>query len=444
MENGFAEQPTAGRRRIAYLVSRFPVTTETFILRELDEIAARPGVDARLYYLFPAPPGARHEAALRWLPRVRRSSPVRALRGLAWCLTRHPLRTTRALGAVVADYIKHPKLLGRALVAFAAAAAHVPEISGSADHVHAHFATYPALGAWLCNRVAGIPYSFTVHAHDVYVHQLGLRRRIDEAEFVVAISEYNRRLIYDIGTGSTPVHVIRCGVELAHYDFVPAAPPPAGPVRALCVASLEQKKGHRYLFEAISAGPGMDRIHLDLVGSGKLREHLEMEAERLGVADRVRFHGSLPERKVAEMLHSADIFVLPSVLDETGDMEGIPVALMEAMAAGVPVVSSRLSGIPELVRDRQTGLLADPGDVAGLRAALQQTIEDPGACMDRVRAARRLVTRDFELHANAGRLGRLMGISGTGGPRADVRIAGDAADHSEHASPSGARLSRRR
>ena len=118
--------------RLAYVLDGFPHPSETFILRELDEIAARPGVDARLYYLFPAPPGARHEAALRWLPRVRRSSPMRALRGLAWCFGRHPLRTTRALGSVVADYIKHPKLLGRALVAFAAAAAHVPEISGSA------------------------------------------------------------------------------------------------------------------------------------------------------------------------------------------------------------------------------------------------------------------------------------------------------------------------
>jgi glycosyltransferase involved in cell wall biosynthesis len=345
---------------------------------------------------------------------------------------------------VVADYFKRPALLGRALVALGAAAAHVPEIAETADHAHAHFATYPALGAWLCHRVAGIPYSFTVHAHDVYVHELGLRRRIDEADFVVAISDYNRRLIDDIGTAGTPVHVIRCGVELARYDFVPAAPPPTGPVRALCVASLEEKKGHRYLLEAISKGPGMDRIQLDLVGSGKLRECLEAEAERLGVADRVEFHGSLSECRVAEMLHAADIFVLPSVMDSTGDMEGIPVALMEAMAAGVPVISSRLSGIPELVRDRQTGLLADPGDAAGLRAALQHTMQDRRASMDRVRAARRLVTRDFELHANAGRLGRLFGLPRNGAPLADVRIGGDGADHPEHASASDARLSRRR
>jgi glycosyltransferase involved in cell wall biosynthesis len=427
-------------------MSRFPVTTETFIIRELEAIAARPGVSARVYSLFPAPGGARHEVVLRWLPHARSSGALQALRGLAWCLLRHPLRTLRAGALVVADYSRRPALLGRALIAFAAASAHVREIAETADHVHAHYATYPALGAWLAHHLAGVPYSFTVHAHDIYTHQLGLRRRVDEAQFVVAISEYNRRFVQATGDTGTPVHVIHCGVDLAEYEFLPKAPLVTGPVRVACVASLEEKKGHRYLLEAISAGPGMERIRLDLVGSGKLRGELEDQARRLGISERVRFHGSRPEHEVAELLRQADAFILPSVVDGTGDMEGIPVALMEAMAAGLPVIASRLSGIPELVRDEDTGLLADPGDVGGLRSALRRTIHDPVACIERVHAARRLVAREFELYANADRLAALLGI---GEPelkasRADVRIERDAADQAEHASGSGARLSRGR
>ena len=140
------------------------------------------------------------------------------------------------------------------------------------------------------------------------------------------------------------------------------------------VASLEEKKGHRFLLEALArGGPVLGRVRLDLVGSGKLRESLEEMASALGVADRVRFFGSLPEHEVAAMLRRADMFLLPSVVDSTGDMEGIPVALMEAMACGIPVISSRLSGIPELVVDGSTGLLVDPGDVAGIARAIEKS-----------------------------------------------------------------------
>jgi colanic acid/amylovoran biosynthesis glycosyltransferase len=397
--------------RVAYFVSRFPVTTETFIVRELDDIAARPGVEADIYSLFPAPPGAVHQLAENWLAHAHGSSPLRAARGLGWCLARRPLRTLSSAALIGRDHWRHPRLLARNLIALAAAAAHVRAVrAASKQHVHAHFATYPALGAWLCHRLLGIPYSFTVHAHDIYVHQIGLRRRIDDAEFVVAISEYNRRLVEELGTADTPVHVIHCGVDAADYDYEPRTPAADGPVHALCVASLEEKKGHRFLFEALASGePGLNRIQLDLIGSGKLTEELEEEARRLGIADRVRFLGSRPEHEVTQALGKADLFVLPSVIDQTGDMEGIPVALMEAMASGVPVVSSRLSGIPELVRDRQTGLLVDPGDAAGLARALRSTLEDHAATTARVEAARLLVARDFELHTNSGRLARLLG-----------------------------------
>ena len=448
MDNGAADQVAGQAPGLAYIVSRFPVTTETFIVRELDEIASRPGVDARLYSLFPAPSGARHEVALRWLPRARRSTPLRALRGLAWCFARHPLRTLHALGPVVADYFRRLPLLLRALIAFAAAAAHVHEIADTADHVHAHFATYPALGAWLCHRVDRSP--LLVHrprarplrasARAAAADRRGGIRRRD-----LQLQPADRRL--DSGPGARPSTSIRCGVDLDHYEFVPdRCRRRAGRCGHSAWRPWKRRRGTGTCSRRSPAGPGMERIQLDLVGSGKLRAELTGEAERLGISAPVRFLGSLAEDEVADLLREAHLFVLPSVVDSAGDMEGIPVALMEAMAAGVPVVSSRLSGIPELVRDGRTGLLADPGDVDGLRAALRQTIEDPLGTLGRVRAAHALVTSSYGLQANAARLGRLLGTSRgwTGTPRTDVRIEHDAADHADHASGIGARLSRRR
>jgi glycosyltransferase involved in cell wall biosynthesis len=199
--------------------------------------------------------------------------------------------------------------------------------------------------------------------------------------------------------------VVHCGVDTNSYRFASHAPPTTGPVRALCVASLREKKGHRVLFEALASNsPALDRIELDLVGDGPLRKDLEAEADRLGLSSRVRFHGDLTELVVARILQQADFFVLPSVIERSGDTEGIPVALMEAMAVGLPVVTSRLSGVPELVRDSETGLMADPGDVQGLAGKITELLGDPAEAMTRAASARALVERAFSLESSSSRL----------------------------------------
>jgi colanic acid/amylovoran biosynthesis glycosyltransferase len=403
---GFAGPRQDETRRIAYFVSRFPTTTETFILRELNSIASAPDVEADLYALFPTPEGVVQPAARPWLGRVRRSRPLRSLGDLARWTLRRPFRVTSSIAMICFDYRRSPKTLLRALatmpIASTCASGLVDERT---EHVHAHFATYPALAAWFCHRLCGVPYSFTVHAHDLYMHQHGLERRARDAAFVVSISEFNRDLLGKLVPPSVPIHVIHCGVELDKYDFRPRASRPHGAVRALCVASLREKKGHKVLFDALASGkPGLDRISLDVVGNGELRAELESYAERLGLAGRVTFHGSLTEPDVARKLDEADLFVLPSIVDQNGDTEGIPVALMEAMAAGVPVIASRITGVPELVREGSTGMLVEPGDAADLADKLVEVIAAEDAGRDRALNARRLVEDEFELHSSADRL----------------------------------------
>jgi glycosyltransferase involved in cell wall biosynthesis len=329
---------------------------------------------------------------------------------LVWWARRRPLRLAASVALVAVGYARRPRLLARALATAPLGAAHAGRLAVEpADHLHAHYATYPLLTAWLCHRLVGVSYSFTAHAHDLYVHQCFLRRRVSEARFAVAISEYNRRFLADHNPSGIPVHVIHCGVDPAAYRFRARAPGAAGPLRALCVASLQEYKGHRVLLEALAGADGdLARVELDLVGSGAMREELERLASRLGLDRRVRFHGGLPEPTVTELLDRADLFVLPSIVARDGQMEGIPVALMEALAAGVPAVASRLSGIPELVRDGETGVLAEPGSAESLRLAIRRVLADPQGARARAEAGRRLVEREFDLRRSAATLADLF------------------------------------
>lgn len=394
--------------KVAYLVSRFPTATETFIVRELNAVAEAGGVELELYSLYPPSEPFVHPSARRWTERPHRPSPADAVAALGWWLLRRPLRLTSTVAAVVAGHARHPGVLGRALVTVPLAAEHARRVRhAEIEHVHAHFATYPALAAWVCHRLTGVSYSFTAHAHDIFIdHERSfLARKLRDARFVVVISDFNRRYLDAwIGGAETPIHVVHCGIAPAAYAFRPRDPPAEGPVRAVCVATLEEHKGHDVLFRALALGDDrLARIELDLVG-GRDPEPLRRLADDLGIAARVRFHGRLAEDEVAALLDRADLFVLPSRVARNGQMEGIPVALMEALAAGLRVVASRLSGIPELVREGETGHLAEPGDPAALAAALARALAgevDP-------RAGRALVEREFESGASGRRMVELF------------------------------------
>jgi colanic acid/amylovoran biosynthesis glycosyltransferase len=396
--------------RIAYLVSRFPHVSETFIARELAAVSEQPGMELDLLSLFPPVDPIVHAVARPWIGRLRRPRSREAAAALAWWTMRRPLRLATSVALVAGGYARRPRVLARALATVPLAAAHARRLATEpVDHLHAHYATYPLLAAWLCHRLTGIPYSFTAHAHDLFVDQSFLRRRLSAARFVVAISEYNRRFLAAYNASATPVYVVHCGVDPSAYRFRPRAPGPAGRVRALCVASLYEYKGHAVLLQALACEEGdLERVDLDLVGSGPLREELERLARGLGLQRRVRFHASLAEPAVTELLDHADLFVLPSIVARNGQMEGIPVALMEALAAGVPVIASRLSGIPELARDGETGLLAEPGRPEQLRTAIGRVLADPQGARVRAEAGRRLVEREFDVRRSAAALADLF------------------------------------
>jgi len=403
-----------GRRRIAYIVSRFPQVSETWFVREIDALDATGDFDISLLSLFSPMDPTVHPAAKRWLAVLRQGSVAGALRGVPYWLVHNPSALLGSLPPIIWAFGRNPKLLARSVVTWAIALGHARIVrSRDIEHLHAHFATYPALAAWVVGRLTDVPYSFTAHAHDIYIDQSFLRRLLQDASFCCTVSEFNAAFLarYD-AEGRTPLHVVHMGVDPDRYVFRPRTPPRGGTVRVACVASLREYKGHRVLFEALAFGrPGpLDRVELDVVGSGELREKLEELARALGIAERVRFLGALTEPQVAELLERAHLFVLPSIIVKgSGWMEGIPVSLMEAMAVGLPVVTTRLSGVPELVRDEQTGLLADESDPVSLAESLTRAVEEPAGDVERrLTAARALVEAEFDARVCARRMAELL------------------------------------
>jgi colanic acid/amylovoran biosynthesis glycosyltransferase len=399
------------RSQVVYLLSRFPVTSETFIIRELDALDRTNRFNLQLRSLFPSPDKAIHEVARRWNERLIRPPVGAALTGFAWAALTRPRALCTVLAGVATGYRRRPSLLLRALVTVPIACAHARDLAGRGypPHVHAHYATYPALAAWVCHQLAGTSYSVTVHAHDLYVDTSMLDRKIADACFIVTISHYNRTMLERHNHAHRPIHVVRAGINTSSYRFRPRGIPAEGPVRALTVASLQAYKGHSVLLQALAlGGSAVDRIALDLIGDGVLRSDLETLVNRLGLGERVRFLGVRSEDQVRAALDDADLFVLPSVVAQDGQMEGVPVALMEALACGVPTVSTELSGIPEIVVDGVTGLLASAGDPVSLNATLAAMVQRGGQAAEFTEAGRRLVEREFDLQQSISVLKSLL------------------------------------
>lgn len=393
-------------RRIEYFVSRFPRTSETFIVRELDALASGGRYEVGVRSLFGSPDKQVHDIAKPWVPKVVRPGRSAVLKGLLWAAFTHPLVLLRIVAIVVRSH-RNVSILARALVTVAIACGHARDLRdhGGAVHIHAHYATYPALAAWVCQQLTGITYSFTAHAHDLYVDQSMLGRKVADAEFIATISRFNQDFIAaHCPDASTEVALVHCGIDTARYPFRERSIPVDGPIRALTVASLQEYKGHEYLLRALAlGGDNSPRLEVTLIGGGPLHDELSTLATELGISDRVRFLGSQTEDVVRAELAACDLFVLPSIVAADGQMEGLPVALMESLASGVPTVSTRLSGIPELVVDGVTGQIAEPADAESLRDAIDRAakVADPAAVAT---AGRNLVEAEFELGSCVGGL----------------------------------------
>jgi glycosyltransferase involved in cell wall biosynthesis len=377
--------------QLVYLLDHFPRLTERFVLTEIAELRRQGDevlVVARRSEHDPEPDAAGVDV-LRLPERVGSSAVV--------ALARSPRRALPAL----AWAIRARRYEREALRAFGEAAWLARRLPASTERLHAHFAHGSATLALLLARLTGRPFSFTAHAYDVLVatHPLLLRRKVDEAAFVVAVSEFTRARL---AAGNGKVAVVRNGVE------PPAPAAPDDPPLVLAVARLVEKKGLDTLLRACAelVRRGV-RFRCELVGDGPERGRLEALARELDLGDAVRLSGARPHAEVAGRLARARAFALPCRRARDGDEDALPVALVEALAAGVPVVTTGVGGIPEAVEDGVSGLLVPPEDPRALADALERLLVDD-ALHARLAAGGRDAARAFDPERCVGELRALL------------------------------------
>ena len=399
---------------IAYLSQFYPHLTETFVYREVLGLRAR-GIEVVTCACWPPD---RDALSAESLPLVDETTYVFPLRPVAFVaahvgwFARRPLRYLGTLARVTLGSSDSLRNRGFALLHFAMAVQLASRLQRrGVRHVHAQFAINAATIALVLSRLLDVPFSFTAH-NLLFTKRMVLEEKIRRARFIVAISEATRRHVLASAPpgvdASERVHVVHCGLPLAQFPARGSAP--ANEVlEVLFIAQLQERKGATVLVEACSllASRGV-QVHCTVVGGGPLQTALEAEVERLGVRQQVTLTGALPQEELPPLLARADVFTLPCVHAADGDVDGIPVALMEAMATGIPTVSTPVSGIPELIEDEVSGLLVAEGSAEALAAALERLAQDPELRARLGVAGREQIARHFDVETTTSQLAELF------------------------------------
>jgi glycosyltransferase involved in cell wall biosynthesis len=393
------------RIRVAYVLKMYPRFSETFVLNELLELE-RQGVELHVFSLKRPNDGISHadvarlHAPVTYLPE---SLPGLVARQLP-ALRRH---TRRYLG-VLARALRSRRLSSVKHVLQAGAIA--PQLeAGGFTHVHAHFASGTTSVALHASRLTGVTYSFTAHAKDIFldtVRPVDLARKLRGARFAVTVSDFNVRRLAPLANG-TPLVRVYNGLDLDRFarDGVPRDRPPL----VLAVGRLIEKKGFADLVRACAllAANGTE-FRCAIVGKGPLEPSLRELIRSLGVERRVELAGPVPRERLLELYPRAAVFAAPCVVAGDGNRDGLPTVLVEAMACGVPVVATPMTGIPELVEDEVTGLLVPEHDAEALAAALARILQDAQLAKRLATAARARIESGFDLTRNVASLRALF------------------------------------
>ncbi|WP_294928525.1 glycosyltransferase [uncultured Paracoccus sp.] len=392
--------------RVGYVVKRYPRFSETFIVNEI----------------------LAHEEAGRQID-------IFALRAVEESHFQDILSRVRAAVTRVPDRFRGPDelwqlmLAGQGLPGLPELAARFPEAQGrdiaqalvialavrerGIDHLHAHFGTIAATVARIAAALAGVGWSVTLHAKDIYCQyeenqHLGLKLR--DASAVVTVSDYNAAHLARTWPGTRAVRIYN-GIDLDRFRWQPPAPDAD---EILAVGRLVEKKGFHILIEALRILAAQGRpIRCRIVGAGEEEADLRAQIAACGL-DGVTLDGPMPQEAIKAAMRKAAMLACPCVVGEDGNRDGMPTVLLEAMALGLPCIGSDVTGIPELIKDSETGLIAPEGDAPALARQIARLLDDPALRAHLSTAARAAIERDYDIRRNVPRLGAIFDACAVG------------------------------
>jgi colanic acid/amylovoran biosynthesis glycosyltransferase len=412
-----SEKARSGKQlpRIAFLLSRYPAISHTFFLKEVLGLRAR-GVKIHVASINPP------DRALEKLPEVEASEArqtfyIKSGGAVSLALTllatvrRHPAAAARGLRAALA--LGGWDLKARAFALFYLAEALLVGQwmrRNGLRHLHVHFGGPVATVGMLTAKAWQIPWSITLHGPDEFFdqEQFYLRQKIESAQFLICISDFCRSQVIRIAPGlpTAAAEVVRLGVDCSVLQPRAHSTGEAGVIRVVCTGRMVAAKGHRILLEALAAAAkplaakGMS-VTCVLIGDGPERLALEALSRQLGMEDSIRFAGAQAHGETLAKVAEADIFVLASFA------EGLPVALMEAMALGVPCISTMIAAIPELIHNGENSFLVPASNVEALSAVLIELAADAALRDSLGKSARKTVETSYDLSANLDKLASL-------------------------------------
>lgn len=409
---------------VAYLVKGWPRQSELFIASEIRRLESL-GVPIRLFVVKAADEATQHAVVdeIRVRPvRLPATTSLSSARFASWLWTnlpafvpatgrmlrRHPVRVARAVGAAGAQSVRArrgwaPRKVYVKELLHAIAFADEIELAGDVSHLHAHFAHGATTITWLAARMTGKPFSFTGHAKDIYRESLNpaglLARKLRDAAFTVTCTAANVEHLRRVEPDSR-VNLVYHGLNSDFSHLLRAAPPRVAPVipRIVSVGRFVAKKGFDILLDAVDEirRRGLD-VEVVIIGeTGDQEPVIRARVAELRLGEIVELRGPATQPELLAEFRRASVFALACRIDADGDRDGIPNVLVEAMAAGLPVVSTAVSGIPELVRSGDNGLLVRPDSATELADALERLLEDADLGARLAEQARCTVRRAFD------------------------------------------------
>lgn len=401
--------------RVAFILKGYPRLSETFIAQEIAALERR-GLDILIVSLRRPTDARRHRlhdtirARVLYLPEYLLLEPLRVLR--AWWKIRQIASYASARRLWLRDLARDPtpnraRRFGQALVLAA-------ELPQDVKHLHAHFLHTPASVTRYAAALLGLPWTGSAHAKDIWTTpEWEKREKLASCEWLVTCTRANREHLAALAPPGK-VELLYHGIDLARFPrnaaIGSARDGSSEPVVILSVARLVEKKGAEILLEALARISPALQWRFVHVGGGPLLKSLQGRAARLGIEQRVTWRGALTQDEVLAEYRKADVFALASRIARDGDRDGLPNVIAEAQSQGLACVATRVSAIPELVREGQTGILVPENDAEALARALESLIADPARRRALGQAAQTRVREGFALEPNIDALARRFGV----------------------------------